>query len=185
LLLTPALSILEGCNRVSDVYGLQLVQSVASRGLLWVVMAMGGGLWALPVSKGAAWLAGIGFLGKVPGPLPKHPEEWVREQAGAEDLAAQWRFAVSWLGDTCPVVYPGSFAFHGRSSRFDVGMTTSWALSLGSCAVVGTESPVWLSRRRGKNTTVRIAVPALAAHAVAMAGRSYRMVSASSSERLI
>lgn len=41
----PLLSVLEGCNRVSDVYQLQLLRSVLGNLAVWVAIPLGFGLW--------------------------------------------------------------------------------------------------------------------------------------------
>lgn len=42
---TPLLSVLEGCNRVSDVYQLQLAKSVLGNLVVWIAIPLGFGLW--------------------------------------------------------------------------------------------------------------------------------------------
>ncbi len=48
--LQPAFSLLEGCRQVLPVYRYRFLQAVAGNVAVWLVLWVGGGLWALPAS---------------------------------------------------------------------------------------------------------------------------------------
>jgi hypothetical protein len=99
LLLTPFLSMLEGCGRVADVARTRTWQAIASNLTAWTVLIAGGRLWASPAITGAALVVGGGWvllthrrffsdLLRTPGAgISWREEVW----------PFQWRIAVSWI----------------------------------------------------------------------------------------
>jgi hypothetical protein len=49
---TPLFSVLEGCNRVGDIYQLQFWRSVVGNIVVWICLPLGLGLWTLAISTG-------------------------------------------------------------------------------------------------------------------------------------
>ena len=153
VLLTPLLSILEGINRVHEVYRLRLGQAVVSRGASWLAILAGGGLWAVPVARVATVLMGVwGLTREELGFFRKLWREWGEAQETAiswkqEVWPLQWKFAVSWLGGyfVFSLFTPVLFAFHGPSVAGQMGMTLSVAAGLSSVAfaVVATRVPTF------------------------------------------
>lgn len=155
--LAPALSLLEGCNQVSSVYGLQLVQAVTSRTVLWITIWMGSGLWTLSFAKATTFLVGSMFLfskyGTFFGHLLSEPsrERIVWRQ---EIWPFQWRIAVSWAGGYLLFSFftPVLFAFHGPVVAGQMGMTLALVGALSSICttIVGTRVPRFaISAARG------------------------------------
>jgi hypothetical protein len=62
LWLMPLLSLLEGCNQMARVARFRLAQSVISNAALWLSLAAGLQLWALPIYSGMMLLMLLGFL---------------------------------------------------------------------------------------------------------------------------
>ena len=153
VLLTPLLSILEGINRVHEVYRLRLGQAVVSRWASWLAILAGGGLWAVPIARVATVLMGVwGLTREELGFFRKLWREWGEAQETAiswkqEVWPLQWKFAVSWLGGyfVFSLFTPVLFAFHGPSVAGQMGMTLSVAAGISSVAfaVVATKVPTF------------------------------------------
>lgn len=101
LFVTAAAAILEGCGKVAQVAVLRLWQSLFAVTMVWVVLSLGGHLYALTVSSLMMALIGFTWL-------------WISHQMFFKDLIAhrtplpgmswrkeiwpfQWRIAVSWM----------------------------------------------------------------------------------------
>lgn len=153
VLLTPLFSVLEGINRVHEVYRLRLGQAVVSRWASWLAILAGGGLWAVPIARVATVLVGVwgltrdelGFFRKLwrkSGEVRETSISWKQEV-----WPLQWKFAVSWLGGyfVFSLFTPVLFAFHGPSVAGQMGMTLSVATGLSSVAfaVVATRVPTF------------------------------------------
>lgn len=100
LFIAAAAAILEGCGKVSQIAVLRLMQSLFSVSVIWLVIALGGNLYALTASSLMTALTGFAWL-------------WIRHRMFFKDLIShrmtlpgmswrkeiwpfQWRIAVSW-----------------------------------------------------------------------------------------
>lgn len=140
LLLTPLMSVLEGCGKISSVYGVQLAQSVVGRLSTWGVLLLGGGLWALGAGKAATVIAGAWLL------LSARHRDFFRkvwESPGGPGIGwrkeiwpLQWKFALSWLGGYLlhSLFTPVLFAARGPVVAGQMGMTLSVAAAISAIA---------------------------------------------------
>jgi hypothetical protein len=135
-LFLPALALTEGSGSVAEVYAVRLVQGVAGAAAAWVVLAMGGGLYAvamLPAASAvvaAVWLLAMhrrmvvkAFRQKVDG------FHW-----GVEVWPLQWRIGVSWLAGYALVSMHVPLLFRTQgpvvAGQMGVTMTVANMLSL-------------------------------------------------------
>ena len=131
LLLTPFLSMLEGCGLVADVARVRTWQAMASSLTTWTVLIAGGHLWASPALTGAALMIGSGWvllthrrffsdLMRTPGAgISWREEVW----------PFQWRIAVSWISSyfTFHLFIPVLFSSHGPAEAGRMGMSLTLA----------------------------------------------------------
>jgi len=162
MLLTPVLSILEGCNQVTRVYGVQLAQGVAGRAVTWFTMFWGGGLWAIAGGRIAGLLLTgtfllrrydrfFGALLRSTGPEPV--SESVPEFDTSSDQIRwkeeiwplQWKFALTWIGGYLlfALFTPIVFAFQSAEAAGQMGMTLALVnvLTSVSYALLSTKIP--------------------------------------------
>lgn len=131
LFLSPAFSILEGCNQVRQVYGFRLGQGIVIRLGLWIAMLLGCGLWALVVERLLTFALALFFLWRRYSNLFKslfrgttvQDEFWQ-----TEIWPLQWRFAIVWISGFMPSLFiPVLFAYQGPVAAGQIGMT--WAIT--------------------------------------------------------
>jgi O-antigen/teichoic acid export membrane protein len=136
LLLTPFLSIIEGCGRIIEVARLRTWQVIASNLAGWSVLLAGGRLWASPAVLGASLLVGGAWLLFTHRALfadllhtPGSSVSW-REEV----WPFQWRVAVSWISSyfTFHLFIPVLFSSSGPAAAGQMGMS----LTLGSAVFV-------------------------------------------------
>jgi O-antigen/teichoic acid export membrane protein len=135
LSILPSFSILEGCNQVANVYFYRFIQEVVRSISTWIIILLGGGLWALSGSSFAIIIWAIFFLYKryysffrslfteIKGPSLRWWEEvW----------PMQWRIAVSWLSGyfIYPFFTPVLFRFKGAIVAGQMGMSLSMVMAL-------------------------------------------------------
>lgn len=103
LYLSAALTVIEGTGEVAGVARMRLVQSIWGNGLMWLALAFGAGLWAIPLVPlvgavyTACWLGANGLLLKR---LREHVELAASESRinwRTDIFPFQWRIAVSWV----------------------------------------------------------------------------------------
>jgi len=129
LYFSPLLAVTEGLGDVGQVARLRSVQSLVGYSLMWVVLALGGGLWSLSilpmvsVAGTAYWLrshneALAGLERRVAAPDAE------RISWRAEILPLQWRIALSWASGyfIFQLFTPMIFAFHGAVEAGRVGL---------------------------------------------------------------
>jgi O-antigen/teichoic acid export membrane protein len=153
-LLTPVLSLLEGCNRVRKVHGVRLTQSIASRLAAKAAIVTGAGLLTVALARAVTVVVGVLGLFREGSRLllPAYSRANsvpVRETHSIsfrhEIWPLQWRIALSWLSGY--VLYslftPVIFAFHGPVAAGQMGMTVAAAAAISSAgfAVVTTKVP--------------------------------------------
>ena len=137
IFLTPAWSLLAGCNQVKNLYGFWLIQKVIIAIVSWIAIILGAKLWAIPISGIAGLIVGIAFikikywnffktlvLSKSLGPTIS----WKNEL-----LPFQWRIATSWISGyfSFQLFTPILFKFHGPEVAGQFGMTWSMIRMLG------------------------------------------------------
>lgn len=124
-------SLLEGCNQVSQVYGLKLVQGILISVATWVAIALGAGLWTATIATTAGLVWSVLFLlrryrpflqqllGRASGPhISWKLELW----------PLQWKIALSWLSGylSYSLFTPVLFQYSGAVVAGQMGMT--WSL---------------------------------------------------------
>jgi len=161
LLVTAAMSVIEGCGHVVQMALLRLAQSVVAAGAAWAVLAGGGALLALVAQAGAmlvigaAWLALayraffadlLSFRSGVPG------MSWWREI-----WPFHWRIAVSWVSGYLifQLFSPLLFATHGPVAAGKMGLSLQVIGALNGVAMawISTKLPMYgrmVARREGK-----------------------------------
>lgn len=103
LYLSAALTVLEGSGEVASVARMRLVQSLCGNSLMWAALALGAGLWAMPLMPLTAavysgyWLHVNGSTIKS---LRRHSIDGANNATinwRADIFPFQWRIAVSWI----------------------------------------------------------------------------------------
>ncbi len=138
ILMLPFLALIEGSGRIHEVYKLRLVQSVIGSIGCWIVLMMGGALWALVAVPFISFITTIIWLiTKVPKLLP---HAWTRNKPrlhwANEIWPLQWRIGISWLsGYFLTQIYtPILFHYHGASVAGQMGLSLTIANMLGLLA---------------------------------------------------
>lgn len=147
LLCLPLTAILEGCNQLPVLNRVRLWQAVCGTGVVWVLLWLGTGLWALVGSAAVrlvfdVWLIGVRYRGFF--------KSLVRSEGGepvnwrTEVLPLQWRIAVQgmalWAASQLPLLV--IFRFHGEGEAGRLGMTWTVLTALQSASMA------WLETRR-------------------------------------
>ncbi|MCZ8253488.1 MAG: hypothetical protein O9318_13540 [Hylemonella sp.] len=132
LLFMPFGALLEGCNQVASVYKFRFAQYVTTGVVAWLVIGLGGGLWAAPLSglfglmvmAALTWRKYRRFLQDIFRSTPQG--EHLRWKT--DILPMQWRIALSWVGGyfSFALFTPVLFHYHGAVVAGQMGMT--WAL---------------------------------------------------------
>lgn len=147
LVLAPFLSILEGCNQVSDVYGYRLIDGLLTSLAIWLSVSSGAELWTAPIATAVSLLWTLSYLSKryrhffLPF-FTTYPARsivsWKHEL-----WPLQWRIALSWLsGYFCfGLLIPIIFRYRGSIAAGQMGMT--WSL-IGAVAGI---SSMWVLSR--------------------------------------
>lgn len=145
LVFLPALALVEGSGNVSEAYAVRLAQGIASAVAAWLILAGGGGLYAVcaaplaGVAVGCAWVLAkrrrtvSAFLREGTGSFPWRVEVW----------PFQWRIAASWLSGYVLVLMhaPLLFRTHGPVDAGRMGLTMTVANMLGMLALA------WITAR--------------------------------------
>lgn len=151
LVLSAALSLLEGTGQVAHVSTARLAQAVAGSVVLWLGLAAGDGLFALVAQAGAALLAGLAWVAVL------HRNFFVDLLASPRTLPGiswrsevwpfQWRIAVSWSSGylTAQLFTPLLFASTGAVAAGQMGLSLQicTALNLLALAWVVAEAPTY------------------------------------------
>jgi hypothetical protein len=146
----PLWSLLEGCNQVSRVYALRMMEGTLRSLVIWAAMALGAGLWAPAISLAAGLLLGVLFLVWYYLPFLR---TFFRSARGPrlswrfEIWPMQWRMAV---GSICSYFGPPSFTlilFHyqGAIVAGQMGISYGIILALASLSLtwVSTKAPLF------------------------------------------
>lgn len=151
LMVSVVLSVLEGCGKVPQIAVLRMWQSVAAVSSSWLVLALGGNLYALGVNSlvtlvsAACWLAVNyrAFLRDIlTGPRHLPGLDWRREL-----WPFQWRIALSWMSGYLifHLFNPLLFASHGPVAAGQMGMslTVISAMNGAALAWISTKAPTY------------------------------------------
>ena len=103
LYLSASLTVLEACGQVAGVARMRLVQSMCGNGLMWLALALGASLWAMPLVPLTAAVY-TGYWLRVNGRTIHHLRQYsvVNKSIStinwrSEIFPFQWRIAVSWI----------------------------------------------------------------------------------------
>ena len=148
IVLAPVLSILEGCGKINELRLLGFINSLICSPVMWLVLFMGGGLFACPVLWGTGLIVTLCWL------FVTHPRFVVNllrttsvkpPVSRREIWALQWRTALGWLSGyfAFQLFSPMLFAFHGSVIAGQMGMSLSLAMAVNALGLawVGTKTP--------------------------------------------
>jgi O-antigen/teichoic acid export membrane protein len=147
LVLTPFLSVIEGCGRIADVARVRTWQVIASNLVAWSVLLAGGRLWASAAVLGGSLLVGSVWLLATHRPLFT---DLLRTRGGGiswreEVWPFQWRIAVSWISSyfTFHFFIPVLFSARGPVAAGKMGMslTLASAVFFVATSLVTTRTP--------------------------------------------
>jgi len=135
LSLLPAFSLLEGCNQVAQVYYYRFIEGVVYFIAQWIIMWLGGGLWAI---IGAGFLSLVWSLIFLTGRFYNYFKSLlVAELTRSLDWRSeiwpmQWRIAISWVSGYFLFSFfvPVLFYFKGAIAAGQMGMTWNMARAL-------------------------------------------------------
>jgi O-antigen/teichoic acid export membrane protein len=126
-----SLAFLEGCNYLTCVYAARFYHAFANQCIIWVSIAVGGGLWALPLGAFAGLIMGILFsdLKGWHFILQKIRSTWSKSIPFIfyELWSMQWRIALSSISAflTFSLAIPLSFNYIGPSLAGQLGLSLS------------------------------------------------------------
>ena len=131
VILSPILSILEGCNQITSVYTFRFVQGISHSFAMIISMILGMGLYSLSIAVLVRLLCGIIFI------VWKYPRfiyqilttEITSEISWIHEIwPFQWRVGVSWISGyfIFSLFTPIMFYYHGVTVAGQMGMT--WAM---------------------------------------------------------
>lgn len=138
LYLSASLTVLEACGQVAGVARMRLVQSMCGNGLMWIALALGAGLWAMPLVPMVA-AAYTAYWLRINGSTIKRLRRHFAVSANnikinwrADIFPFQWRIAVSWISGyfIFQLFAPLAFARLGavEAGRLGITMTVFTAL---------------------------------------------------------
>lgn len=146
MLMTPLWALLEGCNRITQVYSFRFFANVVQNGCICCALFAGGGLWSIPLGAAATFcVSGImlmrkhgGFLAQIR--AAEHP---ARVSWRHELWPVQWRFALSWWSGYFLSYFftPILFHYYGPGVAGQMGMT--WSV----LSTISALSTAWISTK--------------------------------------
>jgi O-antigen/teichoic acid export membrane protein len=145
LLLIPFYAVITGSGDVVSINRREMVGGMAGSVLGWLVIACGGGLYAIPAVTTGTIVVGVLYLARY---KPRLVRAAVRSAFGAprsvhtiswwgEVWPMQWKIAVSWVSGyfIFQLFTPVLFRFHGPYVAGQMGMTLSiWNAVLATCS---------------------------------------------------
>lgn len=143
----PWLSIVEGTGRVAEAYLVRLLQVMIGTAAVWIVLASGGGLYAVAAMPAAAALVVLIWIALTKPVLAKSLFRAEDRESGlswrAEVWPMQWRLGVSWLCGYFLIQMhtPLLFRTHGAVSAGQMGLTMTVGTMIGLLAVS------WMTRK--------------------------------------
>lgn len=149
MLLTQVWALLEGCNRITQVYAYRFFANIAQNGCICCVLFAGGRLWAIPLGAAAMFCVSVtmllrrhgGFLSQILAAGHRAGISWRYEL-----WPVQWRFALSWWSGYFLSYFftPILFRYYGPVVAGQMGMT--WSV----VTTVGAISTAWISTKAAR-----------------------------------
>ena len=138
-LFLPSLALIEGSGDVNEVYAVRLVQGVVGGSAAWVLLLIGGGLYAVAMMPLGSAVVAAGWLvfrrsGMVTQALSQNLDGF---QWGTEVWPLQWRIGASWLAGYALVLMhvPLLFRTQGPTAAGQMGVTMTVANMLSLLAL--------------------------------------------------
>ena len=139
LFLVPFLSILEGCQMVSQVYRYRLLMALLGSFVVWAAIIGGANLWTAPISSALGLVLSCIFIfyfyWRFFQPFFSYS---IKEKIDwrAEIFPMQWRIAISWVSGffASNFLTPVIFHYHGAVLAGQMGMTWMAVMAVGSLA---------------------------------------------------
>ncbi len=167
LYLSASLTVLEGCGEIAGVARMRMAQSMYGSCLMWVALAMGAGLWAMPLVPlvGALytgyWLHTHGSMIKR---LRRHAQCNVLKTDinwRVDIFPLQWRIAISWISGyfIFQLFTPLAFARLGaiEAGRLGITMTVFSALLTVGMSWVNAKLPAFAAHvSRGERERLNV-----------------------------
>ena len=126
ILTIPAMALLQGCGQLKDVYKLQLIDTIASRFVAWVIILSGGGLWAIFGYYFCNILISIIFLFKKRRFFKVFKKDLKSNFNWKDEIfPMQWRIALSSICGyfTFSIFVPVSMKFFGAEQAGQLGLS--------------------------------------------------------------
>ncbi len=139
LSLMPVFAILEGCGQISQIFFFRFIQGVLQSATVWLIIVLGGGLWALVGSNLILFIWSLIYLFKR---YFKFFKSIIYSKLGPkiswrkEIWPMQWKIAISGLSGyfiSCLFV-PILFRYRGAAVAGQMGMTWSMVSALSTVA---------------------------------------------------
>ena len=146
MLTLPFLAVLEGSGEIVEVYKVRLVQGFSGAIFCWIVLLLGGGLWACAAMPLASFLVAScwivtkrrGLLGMVGGDCRDKSFDWV-----ANIWPHQWRLGINWIS----IFFMSQLATPILFYYCDPVIAGRMGLSLTIVHMLGIVSQSWIARR--------------------------------------
>ena len=149
MVMTPIWALLEGCNRIEQVYAYRFFANVAQNTCICCALFAGAQLWSVPLGATATFCVSAGML------LSRHGKFLAQVYRGGHQAAiswrhdlwpVQWRFAISWWSGFCLTYFftPILFRYSGPAVAGQMGMTWS------AVATIGALSTAWISTKSAR-----------------------------------
>jgi hypothetical protein len=128
------LAFLEGCQHVGQVARLRLAQSIVGYSSMWLALACGAGLYAVPLVPAAAALCTALWLAKTNNELSWLFKQKIQDGFGSsvirwreEIFPLQWRIALSWMSGYLifQLFTPATFSHYGATEAGRIGLSLS------------------------------------------------------------
>lgn len=179
----PAFSLLEGSNQVSQIYFYRFIQEIVRSIFTWIIILLGGALWAPAGSTLFMLIWAVIFLYRN---YANYFRSLLRQIAGPiidwrnEIWPMQWRIGVSWLSGYFffSLFTPVLFHFQGPVAAGQMGMTWSVvnALSMVASMWIITRAPqfgIYIAKKEYKELDRLIFASAVSSLAVATLGAAF------------
>ncbi|HHP5407147.1 TPA: hypothetical protein ACSCX2_004071 [Aeromonas veronii] len=132
LMITPVLSIAEGCGFVTDIARMRLSQALCAAFLSWLALLSGYGLYATAATSAAIFIVGARWIKKyfyhvITAALKCPSKEKYSHIWKDEIFPMQWRIALSWLSGyfIFQLFNPVAFRFFGATFAGQLGLSLS------------------------------------------------------------
>ena len=167
LYLSASLTVLEACGQVAGVARMRLVQSMCGNGLMWLALALGASLWAMPLVPLTAAVYTAYWLhtnGTTINRLRHHALVSVNNikiNWRVDIFPFQWRIAVSWISGyfIFQLFTPLAFARMGavEAGRLGITMTVFSALLTVGMSWINAKLPMFAAHiSRGERSSLNL-----------------------------